>query len=200
MGQQTSNLEIDPTLTTRMVQHKALIHHLVDHDYNERNTSNTERWLSDDAFTINDALFKVFPSIRISTVTLSAIGVCINILLFITLITDSETKKWHIFPILVQIICDVIGPGMANIVYEMIFGVDKSSIFENDSDRVAYNMDFLRQIPLSRISDVFEFESKFACLLTYFRQLFPFPHFLCFAGSILSLLQEKKQKFRNLVS
>ena len=179
MGQAGSSLEVDPTLTTRVVKDKGWLDLIVNQDYGEEGKNNAELWLSEDVFVIDEEFFTILSTLKFSTISLSAVGICLNILLFIVLLTDADTKKWHVFPILLQIACDIIGPGFANIVYELIFSLTKSSLIENEIEELVYGLGLIKSIHSTRIGFFLAIESKLACTLTYLRDFFvSFPLYL----------------------
>ena len=166
MGLGDSKEGSETTLTTNVVQDKGMID-LVLVDYEGERGNNMAMWESENYFSVTDSFYNFFSVRKAVTISLSTVSILVNSFLFVHLLTDRETIKWHVFPILLQILCDILGPGAANILHEVFF--DERNYFSLFKTRLSVGFDFMDFFLLNRLTSSIELNSVYACVLTFLR-------------------------------
>ena len=93
----------------------------------------------------------------------SAQSVIFNLILILNLLLDDELRKWQFYPIIFQAVCDFLGPGVANLVYE-----SRLEMTLEGTETVNFFMQ--GKIPFHMYDKVLHKQtSLFDCVLTYFR-------------------------------
>ena len=74
--------------------------------------------MEEQLFIIDDAVLGFMKTKQLMEIGLSSISIVYNILLIVFLLKTDEFHSWAFFPIMMQAFVDIIGPGIANIVFE----------------------------------------------------------------------------------
>ena len=170
MGLSDSKLGSETTMTTNVVQDKGLID-LVFSESKGENANNMAMWESENLFIVTETFYNFFSVRKAVAISLSTVSILVNSFLFVHLLTDRETIKWHVFPIFLQILCDILGPGAANILHEVSF--DERNYFSVFKNYLAHGFDFLDFFILNRLTSYIELSVFDVCLrFDVFKKLF----------------------------
>ena len=118
---------------------------------------------SPESFELSENYFLFLTIRRNVTIVLSAMSTVLNFFLLLNLLVDKESRTWDYYPIILQAFCDMIGPGVANIIHE----VGNTGILDH-----LKNADYqflMDKIPLSKLGAVYSSESLLDCVLNYMR-------------------------------
>ena len=117
-------------------------------------------------FNMDETFFKVMHyRVRVSTFLIIQ-SIIMNTLLLIFLFSHKESRSWMFFPLMMQATVDIIGPGIANMIYEWKLYFHWPVAYEYFTTSTDYkeplidNEDTLQALP-----------GPFACVLMHFRSL-----------------------------
>ena len=159
MGQTTSN--INSTLTTREAEDTNILDILQLIDYGGESYS--EMIVSDDFVTMNDNFYRYISSMKVITRSLSVTTIIFDLLLILHLAFDMD-NRWQFFPIFIQTVSDIIGPGIANIFHDPIAGLRKQL-----SEVSVTTSELFNRVSLKGLWMFIDLESGWECLSTYLR-------------------------------
>ena len=145
------------TLTTRVVNDQEEAQWLI---YDEEELL---VMFSPESFELSENYFLFLTIRRNVTIVLSAMSTVLNFFLLLNLLVDKESRTWDFYPIILQAFCDMIGPGVANIIHE----VGNTGILDH-----LKNADYqflMGRIPLSYVGTFYSSESVLDCVLNYMR-------------------------------
>ena len=118
---------------------------------------------SDEFFVITDS-YTNFLSIKSwASILLSIQSVVLNFILLLNLFLDSELRQLQFYPVMLQAFCDLLGPGIANVIYELRVSYDN---FFLDGELEFFSNGW----PLSSVNRLQESTNDIlSCILMYLR-------------------------------
>ena len=118
---------------------------------------------SPETFELSENYFVFLTIRRSATIVLSAMSTILNFFLLLNLLLDKESRTWDFYPIILQAFCDMIGPGVANIIHEV-----RNTALQDHIEKADYQF-LMGRIPLSRLGAFYSSESVLDCVLNYMR-------------------------------
>ena len=116
-----------------------------------------------------EPIVRAFTVKTVITCFMSFVCVVFNSLLFTFLLSKREYRNLKFFPVFVQIAVDILGPGAANLLYEVIAYKEITGF---DADATMMVASFLyRGIHLGLLNDFSRVRDMKGCILNFFRSL-----------------------------
>ena len=118
---------------------------------------------SNNSLVASDSYRSFLARTRFISSCLSIPCIFYNVLLITFLLSCKDFRNWQFYPMMLQAGIDSLGPGVANIIYNIELAKHVCFLFENFF--MAYN------IPIFALPSIGRYDGSNACILTYFREL-----------------------------